>query len=65
MQSPKLMGQFVLHGTSIQAMERYKRHTYVISFTVDGRVRYLSAEKKDVMEDWARAIYEESIRSPS
>jgi len=46
-------------------MERYKRHTYVISFTVDGRVRYLSAEKKDVMEDWARAIHEESIRSPS
>jgi hypothetical protein len=56
------VGQFPIVGTSVQAMEHYKRRDFVLSFTVDGRVRYLCAPSAELMNEWADAIRQEAAR---
>ena len=46
-------------------MDRYKRHDFVFSVTVQGRVRYLCAQSVELMREWAEAITEEAMRPPS
>ena len=60
-----MIGQFSIAGTNVQVMERYKRHDFVFSITVEGRVRYLCAQSADLMREWSEAIYEEANRPRS